>query len=108
MAGEETSPEQPLDTPDRAFGDYGVYYTGEQWDQYDERLERDDDEEQGNDDAELQPMEKEPEAQAMISQANRTLLQARQAVKDARATRQPVPRSFAAAPARETEGRCFL
>ena len=85
-----------------------VYYIGEQWDQHDERLEREDDEEQGNDDEELQPlMDKELEALATVSQANRTLIQARQAVKDARATRQPLPRRSAAASARESERRCF-
>ena len=40
--GEQTSHEQPSDTPDGAFGNDGVYHTGEQWDQYDECLERND------------------------------------------------------------------
>ena len=67
---------------------------------YDDGLERNDDEEQGADDEEVQPlMEKELEALATVSQANRTLIQARQAVKDARATWQPVPRRSAAASA---------
>ena len=75
--GEKTSPEQPPDTPYGAFGNDGVYYIGEQRDQYDESLERDDDEEQGNDDEELEPlMEKELDALATVSQANRTLIQA--------------------------------
>ena len=30
---EETSPKQPPNTPDGAFGNDGVYYTGELWDQ---------------------------------------------------------------------------
>ena len=63
----------------------------------------------GNDDEELQLlMEKELEALATVSQANRTLVQARQAVKDARATRQPLPRRSAAASARESERRFLL
>ena len=84
-------------------------YTGEQWDEYDECLERYDDREQGNDDEELQLlMEKELEALATVSQANRTWIQARQAVKDVRATRQPMPGTYAAALARESQRRCFL
>ena len=54
-----------------------MYHIGEQRDQYDESLERDDDEEQGNDDEEFEPLlEKELDALATVSQANRTLIQA--------------------------------
>ena len=102
----KTSPEQLPNTPDGAFRNDGVYHTGEQWGRYDECVERGDDEEQGNDDEELQPlMEKELEALATVTQANRTLVQARQAVKDARATGQPSSRRSAAASVRESGRR---
>ena len=51
--------------------------------------------------------ESESEALAAVSQANRTLTQARQAVKDARATRRPLPKRSTPASARESERRRF-
>ena len=59
---------------------------------------------------ELNPLffKKELEALATVSQANRMLVQGRQAVKDARATRQPMPRRSVAASVRESGRRCFL
>ena len=65
-----------------------MYYAGEPRDQYEESFERDEDDVQFNDDEEVQSsIESESEALAAVSQTNRTLTQARQAVKDARATR---------------------
>ena len=62
--------EQPSELPGGAFGGDGVYCAGEPRDQYEESFERDED-----------------DVLAAVSQTNRTLTQARQAVKDARATR---------------------
>ena len=85
-----------------------MYYTGEQRDQYEESFERDEDDVQPNDDEEGQSLiESESEALAAVSQANGTLTQARQGVKDAHATRRPLPKRSTAASARESESRCF-
>ena len=35
--------EQPAELHDAPFGSDGVYYTGEQWDQYEKNFERDED-----------------------------------------------------------------
>ena len=97
--------EQLSESRDGAFGRDGVYYTRESWDQHEESFERDED----DDDEEVQSLiESEFEALAAVSQANWTLTQARQAVKDARATRRPLPKRSTAASARESESRCFL
>ena len=50
-----------------------MYYTGEQLDQYEENFERDEEDIQINDDEEVQSLiERESEALAAVSQANRT------------------------------------
>ena len=71
---EESTQKHLSKLSDGAFGSDCVYYTSEQWDQHDESFERDEDEVQVNDDEEVQPLiEKELEALATFSQANRTL-----------------------------------
>ena len=101
--------EQPSELPDGVFVGDGVCFAGEQWDQYEESFERDEDDVQFNDDEEVQSLtESESEALAAVSHANRTMTQARKAVKDARATRRPLPKRSTAASVRESERRCFL
>ena len=50
----------------------------------------------------------ESDVLAAVSLSNRTLAQARQAVKDARAERKPIHKISAAASARDSESGCFL
>ena len=53
---EGTTHEQPSELPVGAVGGDGVYYMGEQWDQYEESFERDEDDVQFNADEEVQSL----------------------------------------------------
>ena len=71
---------------------------------YEESFERDEDDVLFNDDGEVHSLiESESDVLAAVSPANRTLTPARQAVKGARATRQPLPKISTAASARGLE-----
>ena len=109
MDDEGSIHEQPSELPDGVFVGDGVYFAGDQWDQFEERFERDVDDVQFNDVEEVQSLtESESEALAAVSHANRTLTQPRKAGKDARAARRPLPKRSTAASARESGRRCFL
>ena len=99
---ERSTHEQLSEFPDGVFGSDDVYHTGEQWDQYEDSFERDEDDVLFHDDEEVQSLiESASEALAGVSQANSTLIQARQRMHQRQ--RRPLPHRSTVASARDSE-----